>query len=549
MLLRNITIKNKLTAILMATSAMAVALVCLTFYFLEAKHFQKTYLRDMENLAHIVGHNCTAALLFNVPEDAESVLGSLHSRQSVIAAHLYDTAHRLFATYKNTDTVVHTPSAHQELTLDPERYMKFERPITLNDGTIVGRIVIYDDIREITLSKQKGMLILAVVGIVAMLAAFLLASFLQNIISHPLLALTAAVQRLASGDFASRHEIHVQSQDEVGMLSAAFVDMSQKLENSYAQLEAYSQELEKRVAARTEELQQALHDLTKSQEQLIQSEKMVALGHLVAGVAHEINNNINFIAGAVPSVARLTQELAAHLNEDGAAPQATRDKSHEILLKIDSLLHNAEVGVQRTTKIVSELNTFARPSQGRLSYVDIQQEIDMVLTLLRFQLRDRIEVRQEFPADLPLVPCLRDQMNQVYMNVLRNAIQAIPDKGAIVIRAWLADDMVNISVTDSGCGIADAVRNNIFHPFFTTKNVGEGTGLGLSISYSIMKSHHGEIVVESTGSAGTTFILRLPVTPPRQTPASPLALFAGLDQSVGMTANAPGPCNHSAGQP
>ena len=504
--LRNRTIKTKLSLFLMATSTLAVLLVCMMFYFLVARHFQMTYHRDLENLTTIVGHNCKAALVFNVPEDAETVLNSLESRQSIFAVRLYDKNHKPFAAYTNHPDPAAPAASGQEIRPDPKRFLTIEQPITLDDGTVVGTIVVHDDIRDIALSKKKGIPILAVAGLIALLATFLLASFLQNIISRPLLALTGVVQRLASGDFAARNEIRVQSQDEVGMLSAAFVDMSRKLEESYITLEAYSHTLEERVEERTEALQRALDDLTRSQEQLIQSEKMVALGHLVAGVAHEINNNINFIACAIPFVLRLTKGLASLCAAEDRRPE----EREQIVRKIEGLLRNAEIGVQRTAKIVLDLNKFARPSHGKLTRTNVHQEIETVLTLLRYELHDRIGVKLEFAPDLPTIFCHQDQMNQVYMNILRNAIQAIDDKGTIRIKTWLDDDMINISFQDSGRGIPKAARTKIFDPFFTTKPVGEGTGLGLSISYGIVKNHHGEIFVDATGNQGTTFLLRLP---------------------------------------
>lgn len=509
--LRNLKIKSKVTVLLMATSAMAVSLVCLMFYFLVAQSFQQNYTQDLNNLVNIAGHNCEAALLFNVPEDAETVLGSLENRKSILAVRLYDKEHNLFASYDKAPTTTDSVAVNPNNRLEPDASLKIEQPITLSDGTVVGRIIVYDDIRGIGLSKRKWLLILTGTGVIALAAVFFLATFLQDIISRPLLTLTDAVQRLASGDFKAGHDILVQSQDEIGMLSAAFIDMSGKLQESYTELEAYSKNLEGRVSARTEELQRALADLSKSHEQLIQSEKMVAVGHLVAGVAHEINNSLNFITGAIPAVAMLTKRLNNQLTAETRTPQPAADKTEQIFEKINTLLKNAEIGVQRTAKIVSDLNTFARPSHGQFAPTDLHREIEMIITLLHYELRNRIEVICDFSPALPLVSCLRDQMNQVTMNIMRNASQSITGKGTIWIKTWLDGDMVNISFRDNGCGIPDDVKSKIFNPFFSTKEVGQGTGLGLSISYGIMRNHHGEILVDSTPGQGSTFTLRLPL--------------------------------------
>jgi signal transduction histidine kinase len=508
------TIRAKLSLFLMATSTVAVLLVGLMFYWLVARQFQMTYQQDLQTLATIVGHTCEAALVFKVPEDAATVLGSLKSRPSIISARLYDQQHQLFASYgygHRGEQLTLAPGLH-EGQADPRQTMTIEQPITLANGTVVGTIVVKDDIRDIALGKQKGLLFLAMAGIIALFATFFLASFLQNIISRPLLALTTAAQRLAAGDFTARHDIQCHSQDEVGMLSVAFVDMSQRLAESRVKLEEYSLSLEKRVVDRTMELQQALDDLTKSQGQLIQSEKMVALGQLVAGVAHEVNNNINFISGAIPSVIRLTNQLVEQCAASHALQPEVYAESEQIAQRIKTLLDNAQTGVQRTAKIVLDLNRFARPSHGRLTRTDIRQELEMVLTLLRYELQDRIQVQLELDPDLPPVVCHQDQINQVYMNILRNAIQAIADTGTIRIKGWFAAGMVQISFQDNGCGIPPAARAKIFDPFFTTKEEGKGTGLGLSISYGIINNHHGEIILDATGNQGTTFIIRIPPT-------------------------------------
>lgn len=495
----------------MTTSGMAVGLVCLMFYFLVAQSFQKDYHTDLNNLVEIVGSNCMAALLFNVPEDAEAILDSFKNRQSILSVRLYDKAHNLFASYDKSSSAAPLKSSLISR-LEPERSLKIERQITLLDGTIAGRIIVYDDIRSIGISNKKWIIILSGAGFIAMIAAFFLARLLQNIISRPLLTLTNAVQKLASGDFEAGNDIKVLSQDEVGLLSAAFIDMNQQLQNSYAELEAYNQNLEQRVALRTKELQTAMSDLTKSHAQLIQSEKMVAVGHLVAGVAHEINNSLNFISGAIPAVVMLTKKISHQLLDETKRTQNDFSNINQIISKIETLLSNAETGVQRTAKIVSDLNTFARPNQGQFQPTDIHQEIEMIITLLHYDLRNRIEVVMDFSTALPLVSCLRDQMSQVFMNIMRNAIHAISGRGTIWIKTARDGDMAIISFRDSGCGIPDSAKSQIFNPFFSTKEVGEGTGLGLSISYGIIRNHHGEIFVDSTVGQGTTITLHLPIT-------------------------------------
>jgi len=233
----------------------------------------------------------------------------------------------------------------------------------------------------------------------------------------------------------------------------------------------------------------------------------------VAGVAHEINNSLNFMTGALPTVSLLFKKIGILLSDGGEPVQDLASSIAPILQKVSILLANAEIGLERTVRIVSDLNIFARPSQGSSAPTDIHRDIEMVVTLLHYEMRHRIEVRRNFASTLPLVFCRRDQISQVIMNVLRNAIQAIDGPGVIDITTSLEGAMVNLSFHDSGCGISPEDIGQIFNPFFSTKEVGEGTGLGLSISYGIMKSHQGEIVVDSTVGQGTTVTLRLPVAP------------------------------------
>lgn len=510
MALRSTPIKTKLTLLLMVTSSLAVLLVSLLVYFLLGRHYQEVYHRDLNNLAAIIGSNCTAALLFDVPEDAETVLHSVESRASIVAIRLYDQDHQLFASYEDMSSRSTGGDAFSRSGLDESRFLRVDHAITLKDGTEIGKLVLFDDIRDIAITERQGGYILAGSALAALIVAFGVAAFLQRRISGPLATLTDAVQRLAAGDFAAWRDVSCQRGDELGKLSTAFVNMGHRLEDSYVELARHSQTLEERVAARTHELQQAMAKLTESQSQLVQSEKMAALGHLVAGVAHEVNNNINFISCALPSIARETKKLAGQLSEDreysidlAAAIQARRT--------IERLLGNAEEGVRRTAKIVADLRSFAYPSQGQFSQADAHQELDMVLALLEFELAGRVDIRRNYAAGLPLLSCLRDQMNQVYMNVLRNAIQSIDGAGRIEISTWLEDGKIHIRFLDSGRGIPETIRNRIFDPFFTTKEVGAGTGLGLAISFGIVKKHRGEISVESSGPEGTAFVLRLPV--------------------------------------
>ncbi len=495
---RDVSIKHKLTLILMLASSLTVLVACLAFYGLVVNHFQKVYKRDMNNLALIVGSNCKAALMFDVPEDADTVLATLKGRKTVRQVILYDNLGQVFASYKAP--VLKGASARE--------FCYFAQKIILDDGTYVGRIVIEDDMRDMARGRKQILFILLLVAVGSLFSAFWLSALLRNVVSKPLMALTEMVKRIAAGDFQFEERSCMRGRDEMGVLCTAFVEMNKRLRDSHERLEEYNRTLEGRVAARTEELQNAMDDLRKSQAQLVQSEKMAALGQLVAGVAHDINNNINFIAGALPNIKRMTNNLIVEMAENHKASPAW--KMH---LDIISLLANAEEGVRRTKKIVQDLNAFSRSSHGQFVPVDVHAELNNIINLLRYECRDRVEIIRDFDPDLPAVYCQRDHMSQAYMNILLNAIQAIGKRGTIWLKTWLSGDKVYISFRDNGSGMEPEVLKHIFDPFFSTKPVGQGTGLGLSISYNVVKNHHGKIKVDSSPGRGTEIVITLLVEP------------------------------------
>jgi signal transduction histidine kinase len=255
--------------------------------------------------------------------------------------------------------------------------------------------------------------------------------------------------------------------------------------------------LEARVEERTLELHQA-------QAQLMQSEKMRSLGQLVAGVAHELNNPIGFVHANL----QLLQEYVRRL----VSAQRAGEDTSRIEAAIEKLLVRSREGTERVTKIVQDLRTFSRMDQAELAEADLNDEIESTLTLMEPRLRDGVEVVRDFEP-LPPVRCYAGQLNQVFMNLLMNACDAMEGKGRIHIRTRVrvgprgVVEGVRLEFRDDGPGIAPEVQARIFEPFFTTKPVGQGTGLGLSLSYGIVERHGGRMLVGSTPGEGTTFVI------------------------------------------
>jgi len=274
---------------------------------------------------------------------------------------------------------------------------------------------------------------------------------------------------------------------------------------------------EERVRASARELEKANRELRDMQGQLVQTEKMAALGNLVAGVAHEINTPLGSIH-ANADVARRALEIVREGLRDGSC-QLSAEKAPRIEKAI-AILNESNIttatATDRIVGIVRSLRNFARLDEAELKEVDLHEGIESTLTLVYHEYKNRIEIVRQF-GKLPLVQCFPDQLNQVFMNILVNAIHAIKGKGTITIATRREGDQVILKFTDTGVGIAPENVQRIFDPGFTTKGVGVGTGLGLSIVYKIIQAHHGRIEAASTIGEGTTLTVALPIHPPIET--------------------------------
>lgn len=271
------------------------------------------------------------------------------------------------------------------------------------------------------------------------------------------------------------------------------------------------------------ELSHTLDQLKSTQGKLVQSEKMASLGQLTAGIAHEINNPINFISGGISALKRNMDDIKEVLEKFGEiTPENVQEVLEEvkelkeeieyedILTEVDDLSTSISQGATQTASIVKGLRTFSRLDEGDLKYADLHENIDSTLVMLRSQYKDRVEIKRSY-GEVPQVQCYSGKLNQVFMNLLVNAIHAIPETGWIEIETQQIGEYVQIKIQDSGKGMPEEVRKKIFDPFFTTKDVGEGTGLGLAITLGIIQDHKADIQVESEVGKGTTFTLKLPI--------------------------------------
>lgn len=271
-------------------------------------------------------------------------------------------------------------------------------------------------------------------------------------------------------------------------------------------------------------LNETMTNLKETQSQLIQSEKMASLGQLTAGVAHEINNPINFVSANIKPLKEDLSDLIKCINyyqqtvkEKGLEKEfADVQKFNEqtdidfVLTEVNDLLRGIEEGASRTSEIVKGLRNFSRMDQHVVKKADLNEGIESTLTLLHSTYRDRIEVVKDL-GKIPEIDCFPGQINQVFMNLLSNAVQAINGGGKIFIKTSADQNNVHIAIKDTGSGMTEEIRTKIFDPFFTTKEVGKGTGLGLSISYGIIEKHHGKLEVFSQPGQGAEFVITLPL--------------------------------------
>jgi signal transduction histidine kinase len=282
-------------------------------------------------------------------------------------------------------------------------------------------------------------------------------------------------------------------------------------------------EANREIESRRVELATAYADLQAKQATILHQDKMACIGQLAAGVAHDINNPVGFISHNLKILARYLHQIKQFVNLQetliktrsdadlfGAWMKGRSDfKIDQVFQDLPDMLDECHDGTARISQIVQGLRTFSRNDAPQRQKADLNQCLDNTLTMLRHELHDKIKVVRDY-GEIPLRCCYPAELSQVFMNLLFNAIQAIDSKGEIRIRTWAENRQINVSISDSGCGIPAEQLEKIFEPFFTTKPVGVGTGLGLSIVYDIITRHQGEIQVDSVPGQGTTFTLLLP---------------------------------------
>lgn len=308
--------------------------------------------------------------------------------------------------------------------------------------------------------------------------------------------------------FRMASDLHLETvRNDYEILQQKHAELSLS-EQKYREL---SEKLEQKVAAQVQTIKTA-------QMKLYQSEKLVSVGQLAAGMAHELNTPLAYILNNLASAKDYLQDLRSFcdLVQQGAEPARLREAWRTadidyILEDFPALLADSLQGVQHASEIISDLKTFSNINQQEFSFVDLNEHLKTVMKMVAPQVDEQIEITLD-SGNLPKTLCYPAMLGQVFYNLILNGVQAIKGQGKVHITTSVAKDIIRISVADTGIGIDEANLSRIFDPFFTTKEVGSGTGLGLSVIHDVLKAHKGRIKVNSTPGSGTKFTVFLPVT-------------------------------------
>lgn len=572
MLFKNLSIKVKMILIIQLVSLSSLLIGFAYVIFSNIENFKE----DMKNNAIInatlIGEYCAVSLDFDISENAEETLEKLKNIPSIDVGIVYNTKNEIFADfYKNGKNVLvsntNSSDSWEKFHVD---YLSVYRPIYIENKK-AGSIYLKVSTEVLSLKIRNYVLTMLLLLVVLIIVNYVLAVWLQKILSVPILNLTTATKEISEkGNYQLR--VEKQGDDEIGML----VDEYNKM-----LLQIY--EREQSLKQRTTELVSTLNDLKLTQEKLVNSEKLAALGQLVAGVAHEINtplgaisssignikNTLNFVLKKYPLFInqlpkslearflllleesfenrytltskeervfkkKITATLQAHNIENAYSfadsfvdmrvvenvekyldliQNADADEIIDLAYKITGLqrsTQNIEFAAERASKVVFALKNSSRINNNDEQVLgDVTEGIENILTLYNNQIKQGIEVSKDY-KDIPKILCYHEELNQVWTNILHNAIYAMDLNGKLVIKIYATNTCVVVAITDSGKGIPEEHIDKIFDPFFSTKPTGEGTGIGLDISKRIIEKHNGKIEVESE-SGKTTFSVYLPI--------------------------------------
>jgi len=532
-LLDDIDMRTKFTLPLSLLFMVAISAISIYLIDRQADAYRRELTTSGETLSRILALQAEGGVLFESRYELEHLLAQLESFDDVHYASISNQSGEILAEYgewaADSITVVKTINREpkhdcliqQVRNTEGDEYVMFQDAIITRKAT-VGRehlgmtgnlsggivrkqeteeigelalVVSLDSVNESITSAIRTAIIAALA--VMILTIVLVASFVRAV-TRPIKTLVDVTASVSKGDLSRR--VGIKQKDEIGRLASTFNDMIESLEASRNEIEEYNRTLEQKIIERTKELEEA-------QAQLVQSEKLGAIGQLAAGVAHELNNPLGGILGyAQFSLEKMKKLTDGHLDE----------KDQEKFIRYMS---DIETQARRCKAIVQNLLKFSRASRTtEFEDLDINAVLEETATFVEHQFEmNRLRLTLDLDGELPPVPGNAGQLQQVFTNLLINAMHASPKDTEIIIRTRFSPAVgefggaVELQFIDQGHGIPQELVKKIFEPFFTTKDVGKGTGLGLSVSYGIIRDHGGEIKVDSEPGEGTTFTIYLPL--------------------------------------
>lgn len=537
-LLRSLTSFRLRTKFMVPISAMLIAsIITVSGYLInrQAENFRRELESSGETMIRILAMQAESGVIFESRYELDELLSQLMSFDDVEYAEVRSKDGRLLAymglwsdsSSTRLNRVVHEEFADEACRdfyvrdAEGNEFIEFSYPIITRievvdreklgitsglDNKItpnyrtekIGHIRLVMSLEKVQHSIADARTAAILLTIIVMIVTVLILTWFVRYITKPVSALVDVTDRVSHGELDQ--QVEIDQEDEIGHLARTFNQMVVSLRQSRDEIEEYNRNLEAKIVDRTEALENA-------QSQLIQSEKMSAIGQLAAGVAHELNNPLGGILGYAQFA---LEKMKKQIDRDGPS------KELEGYIRY---LTDIESQSRRCKGIVQNLLRFSRSSRtSDFDDIDINQVLDETRTFVEHQLHmNQIELEMSLDHDLQPVFGNAGQLQQVFTNMIINAMHASPADSTIRIVTRSSPALgefggaVEVIFTDQGCGISDANLNKIFEPFFTTKEVGKGTGLGLSVSYGIVKDHGGEIKVETEEGKGTTFTIVLPI--------------------------------------